>query len=350
MRRLISILAVNALLFALGALLLEVAARSYDYGSLGSAVASFVRTEPSRLGTVGRRAEWLKTDPDLGYHLNPEADGANSLGIRGPEVAVPKPADRFRIVVVGDSVAWDENGFVKLLHDRLAGRPEIVNAAIPGYTTYQERVLLERDLLALEPDLVLLQYCLNDNHRFLHYVDPKGHWLVTEEAMSWIVADGDGLLARLTRRSSLVRQIRFAIARPPVVENDRFLAPQNQHFGPAWQEEPWRAAEAHLRAMNQAARARGAAFAIVIAPIREQMIEAWLESEAQWVLKPQRRMAAFTDRESIPLLDLHPAFRGNAPEELFRDPLHFTPRAHEIAARELAAFLDRHELGPPGES
>lgn len=349
-RRAASLLAVNLAILAIGIGGLEVAARSRDFGSLGAALRSFVRPEPSRFGTLGRRAKWLVTDPDLGYRLNPNAETVNTLGIRHPEITTPKPPNRYRVVVVGDSVSWDADGFVTRMRDRLQAprgvEVEVINAAIPGYTTYQERVLLERDLLALEPDLVLVQYCLNDNHRFLHYVDPAGHWLVTEEAMAWLAVDGNGLLAWLTRSSALVRQLRLGLAQPTVVQADAFLAPQNEHFGPAWHDGPWAATAEHLVAMRDASRAHNAAFAIVMAPIREQMIESWLERAPDHVLEPQRRMAELAKREQIPLLDLHPSFRGNAPEELFRDPLHFTARGHEIAGTAILEFLRRNRLGP----
>ena len=59
------------------------------------------------------------------------------------------------------------------LADRV-GAVEVVNAAIPGYTTHQERLLFESGLDDARPELVLLQYCLNDNHRFLHRFDAQG--------------------------------------------------------------------------------------------------------------------------------------------------------------------------------
>ncbi len=338
------------MLLGCGLGLLEVGARTYDYGTVAGALASFVRTEPSRFGSIGRRADWLVTDPDLGYRLNPEAETVNSLGIRGPEVSMPKPPGRYRIVVMGDSVAWPKGGFVPLLGDQLqapAGTTvEMINAGIPGYTTYQERVLLERDMLALEPDLVLVQYCLNDNHRFLHYVDPAGQWLVTEEAMHWLASDGDGMLARLTRTSSLVRQIRFALSEPVMAAPNVFQAPHNPHFGPAWQDGPWEATETHLASMRDAAHAHGAQFAIVMPPIREQLVPVWLELDETYTLAPQRRMKAFAKRENIRLLDLHPRLRGEEPDGIFYDPLHFTDRGHEITARELRTFLRQSGLGP----
>jgi hypothetical protein len=45
---------------------------------------------------------------------------------------------------------------------------EIVNASVPGYSTFQELGWLKLHGLALEPDTVVLQLCLNDvDERYL---------------------------------------------------------------------------------------------------------------------------------------------------------------------------------------
>jgi len=39
---------------------------------------------------------------------------------------------------------------------------EIINSAVPGYSTFQELRFLERHGLKLDPDMMILQFCLND--------------------------------------------------------------------------------------------------------------------------------------------------------------------------------------------
>jgi len=96
----------------------------------------------------------------------------NSLGCRGPEVARQKPADVYRIVVLGDSVAFgwgddDEGTFVRRLEREWNVPPsgkrlEVVNTALPMYDTNQELAALRELGLSLQPDLVLLVYVVND--------------------------------------------------------------------------------------------------------------------------------------------------------------------------------------------
>jgi lysophospholipase L1-like esterase len=100
------------------------------------------------------------------------AIGTNALGFRGPAISKAKPAGTFRIVVLGDSVVlgWgvdDEHTFCRVVEARLnvrndGRRYEVVNTGHNAYDSMQEAALLEREALALAPDLVLLVFITND--------------------------------------------------------------------------------------------------------------------------------------------------------------------------------------------
>ena len=95
----------------------------------------------------------------------------NSLGLRGPEVLVPKPPDRYRVLVLGDSFtfgwgveladAWHAR-MARELQATGARSIEVVAAGVPGWSPPQEFVFLEQRGLDLQPDLVLWQLCSND--------------------------------------------------------------------------------------------------------------------------------------------------------------------------------------------
>jgi lysophospholipase L1-like esterase len=119
-------------------------------------------------------------DPELRYILAPNQRGwiddgfvtTNSLGFRGPEVALPKPAGRFRIVAIGDSLTFgwgvnDDETFCRRLEQLVASRfpgrdVDFVNLAVGGYNTRQEVGLLRRHVDRLQPDLVLVGLYSND--------------------------------------------------------------------------------------------------------------------------------------------------------------------------------------------
>jgi lysophospholipase L1-like esterase len=103
----------------------------------------------------------------------------NSLGLRSPEIPRARSPGSFRIAVVGASTvmgvgaATNEDTFPALLESRLRkmfpGRTiEVINAGIAGYTLEDERLLLERLILPLRPDLVIAYTGVND---FRDYCD-----------------------------------------------------------------------------------------------------------------------------------------------------------------------------------
>jgi lysophospholipase L1-like esterase len=121
------------------------------------------------------------SDPTLIYELVPgsscEREGVpitiNAAGFRDDEFP-EAPPDGFRIVLVGDSVAWGfgvpmESAFPQVLERelrQLGSAPYatsiVYNLAVDGYSTAQEIRLLETRGLALHPDLVIVSYVLND--------------------------------------------------------------------------------------------------------------------------------------------------------------------------------------------
>lgn len=95
----------------------------------------------------------------------------NSLGLRGPEVLVPKPPDRYRVLVLGDSftfgwgVALQDAWHARMARELQApdGRTlDVVDAGVPGWTPLQQFVFLEQRGLDLQPDLVIWELCTND--------------------------------------------------------------------------------------------------------------------------------------------------------------------------------------------
>lgn len=307
-----------------------------------------VTAAQSLLPEIGASAGWLEADPDLGYKLNPTTELANSLGIPNAELT-RKTNAHARLMVLGDSVAFDREGFVTQLTRRLAPPDargvEVVNASIPGYTTHQERVLFERDLAPYSPDVVLLQYCMNDNHQFLHRLDEGGQWIIVPEALAG--PDADSWLPAWLEASYIVKRIRWrqrASERSEQAEHDIFPWRGTPEFGNAWQPETWGAQEAELRALLDAAERVGARLAIVVIPYEPQLVTAALERDREYVLRPQRTLAEIADRLGIPLLDLHPVFVDAGPEPLFRDGVHLTDRGHNLATDAIEAFLASEAL------
>ena len=120
--------------------------------------------------------EGLRTSdvPGLFYENKPGVDldvgvpvRINSLGLRGGEIARPKPAGTWRVVVLGDSIAFgygvaDEQTFTHLLDARDNGIAA-ANMGVQGFGPGQELLVLQREGLRADPDVVVLAVCLRND-------------------------------------------------------------------------------------------------------------------------------------------------------------------------------------------
>ncbi|MCA8949249.1 MAG: SGNH/GDSL hydrolase family protein [Planctomycetes bacterium] len=188
------------------------------------------KVPPDRIdldGTLYRHKPSL--DIDIGsYRLQ-----TNALGFRGPEISKQKPPGTFRILVLGDSVSYgtgvnDEVTFLRrweqTLNESGDRHFEVVNTGHPMYDTSQELALFRDEGLALDPDLVLLVYVVND-------IEPTRD--VVEQALlgkapdpAEVLADpGDGW----TRLADIISPVLPATARLLQLQSDaalRFLTTQ----------------------------------------------------------------------------------------------------------------------------
>lgn len=348
LRRVLLIAAVDLAVLALVLLTVEVSLRVRDEGGLRAGIASLWGGRV-RMAASGD-TDWLEADPELGYVLDRSHGPVSSLGIRHGELG-PKPPDLFRLVVLGDSVSWEQDGWVGTVRDELArgARPaEVVNAAIPGYTTHQERLLFERGLAAAAPDVVLLQYCLNDNHLFLHEL-ADGAWLVRADAKRALLPPEGGLLGSLVRRSRLAFEVRKRLYLAREKRGGFFPWDASPDFAPAWRAESWDLQRDELARLAASAVAAGARLAVVVVPYEPQLGLKYLERDRGYALYPQLRLGELCGELELPLLDVHAAFFAARDERLYvpGDPVHLSPAGHALLAREVLAFLEREGLAPP---
>lgn len=122
--------------------------------------------------------DWLKSDfyrvaPRVGYEIIPSvSEQVNSLGMRGAERPEHKPEGGYRVLVIGDSVAYGvgvsmNDTFAAKLEEKLRaavpGRTiDVLNAGVSGYNTVQQLAVLDSRLARHQPDAIVLSYCPND--------------------------------------------------------------------------------------------------------------------------------------------------------------------------------------------
>ena len=135
---------------------------------------------PGRIArAVGLPMSLYRPHPYTLYELTPgwrSDDGRsrhNSLGFRGPDVAVPKPAGRRRVVCMGESttyctgIADDAATYPAQLQAYLARACpkldiEVVNAGVGGYTSVENVLRCLFHVAPLEPDVIVYYYTHND--------------------------------------------------------------------------------------------------------------------------------------------------------------------------------------------
>lgn len=121
--------------------------------------------------TTHHRLKPLQSFSVIGADGTPVPVTTNSLGLRGRELEIPKPAGAFRILVLGDELVLaaetpEPDTFCVRLQEtlRLHGESgiEVINGGMPGYCPLLSYLLLRHELIAVQPDLVVLHIDMGD--------------------------------------------------------------------------------------------------------------------------------------------------------------------------------------------
>jgi lysophospholipase L1-like esterase len=136
----------------------------------------------------------------------------NADGFRGPSMPRARRDGAIRVIAAGNSstFGWgvsDEETYPAQLARRLEahfpGRPiEVMNAGVPGFTSYQGLRILSRDLLPRRPDFVVLAFGFNDSRRAA----------TSDSAFARARARPVARAARAVRRLAIARRLERALA------------------------------------------------------------------------------------------------------------------------------------------
>ena len=337
---------------AVGLLTAECILRVRDERGLWGAIGT-LQSRAVPFSETSHRMKMI-ADAVLGFRYNPDYEGVNSLGIRDKEVALDKPEGQSRIIILGDSVSvladWDykpDKLFAAVLQQAYEGRAEVINAGISGFTAYQERLMLEHVLLPYHPDLVILQYTLNDNEKFLHRLDETSGLLYTEEALqAWAFLSEQGdPLAWLPNWSYLAVRLRFLVME---WQREVYEYPWQKYpgFALAWRDDGWATFEEQLVAIKNLTVGKGGQLVVLMIPFGPQLEENFLARDRAYVLKPQKIMASLCKKHGIPVLDVFDDMRKGGGPKLYYDTLHLTSKGHKIVGDVLLQYLAGNEIFP----
>jgi len=198
------------------------------------AVATSMRFITSNLSPMVQDVDFLwRNEPGASRTelVNPRALGRadtwsisiNSEGFRGPEQWRGE-TDVYRILCVGDSVTFGYNvdqeatfprQLQNALRRRYPGVPiEVTNAGVPGWTWVQGLHFLEREGLALRPNLVIAAHGTNDQFWLARVTDAEHIWLLTNPILRFVQA-ADARLERTATYRALVQSEPPQLGRSP---------------------------------------------------------------------------------------------------------------------------------------
>ncbi len=257
----------------------------------------------------------------------------NSQGLRGEEID-PRKKGR-RILALGNSCTFGwglprEETFVGRLQDLLGDEYDVVNAGIPGYSSFQGRLLFESELAGLEPDIVVIMFGWNDQWAAASEIADKD-----QEFPPRIILECQNLLSRLDSYRLLKRLWLSTIERNPDSLFDR-RAPVYRVGLEDFRD--------NLRSICRTSRARGIMPVLLTSPAPSLSV---YPGAGRWSApigyherynRVTRELAA---SESIILVDAARRFERH--DHLFDDAaqnfIHFNASGHELIARMLAECI-----------
>lgn len=295
-------------------------------------------------------------DPDLKYTMAPNQRlrvrsfevQTNSLGMRGRDVAPEPPPGTWRILVVGDSVAFGEGlpvekAFPALLEQRLQAethRPvEVLNGGVEGYNTLSELAFFRQVGVKLHPQTVILAFNLNDwdqapalDRRGILTRDPdprRRPSLAERSELLGVARVGlDQALARFRGSPASAPDERGFLA------FDLAVSAIRKHFWADPKGDGLAEVEKGLSGFAAEARERHIQIVVAIIPDGDQL------HTDKPDLRPQAVVRALCDRYGLPWIDLYPPFLEAPDWPLFFNIMHPNGIGHEIIARELARYLE----------
>jgi lysophospholipase L1-like esterase len=305
-------------------------------------------------------------DPILGYRLRPVVSGVtiNSRGLRGPEF---DPSASFRMIALGDSCTFGmltlgptsslyveqpyPERVAALMANLSPSSVSVLNAGVPGYTSYQGDLLFRTHLRRLQPDLVSIKFGWND---LLVSGQPLPS---TREAATSLGRMRDDLLLR-SALYPFARRLSLAVAAEaapgpyvaprswtPNIPPDDFADNLRRMVGRvrARHAEAWLLTSADPF-MTDDFRGREDAYAVSAAPQLKIIKLGGIQSFRELSELRARYNGIIRDvgaETGAPVIDMEAVYREHSAEHLFTemDAMHATDAGHALEAQAIVARL-----------
>lgn len=292
-------------------------------------------------------APTLKGNPYLLFEFAPgtrQEQGVtvtiNSMGMRGQEVEIPKPLGTKRFITTGDSSVFgfgveDSQVFSQVAAAELGDDVEGLNAAVPGYSSYQSINLLRLRALKTEPDIIVIANIWSDNN-FDSFVD--------KDLLATTIGFEESFLGRTQRtlsKSAIFRVVDWKLRVRKQQQKIRTVSWQigsSNHIGA--RRVSINDYAQNLNTLVEMAQNNGAEVIFVMLA-NEEDLNPNSTGDKAWT--PYRIVMQETaKRVGAPLLNCTELFidSGIPKSSLFLDEMHPTAKGHEIMGMALAKVLE----------
>jgi len=260
----------------------------------------------------------------------------NKAGFRDVDHDIQKASGIKRVLVVGDSVTeasdveWEEI-FSSRIQSGLGRSYEVVTLAMGGLNTPQEVHLLEKEGLAYQPDLIVLNFVLNDCDFFTEYNATRRYQAEKDSVIGVFGLTVNPNFKRTLKSSALVYFLKQRIEHLVGLMSGK---EEKGYFDALWSKP-----ENRQKIMDGFDRLQGVSkewsipVLVIIWPILTEFNQYKFEPIHQWI-----RTEA--EKRGVQTLDLLPEFAKTSYRDLqvtAEDNIHPNARGHKIGAD---AFLD----------
>lgn len=284
-------------------------------------------------------------DKDLIWRLYPHQSGpykTNELGLR--DTPFNSQADQ-KILLLGDSVSWGDGIEViertypfileQILGNKSGKTYEVINSAVLGYSTFQEYRYLQLYGLQYQPDLIVLQFCLNDVvERYSSLFEYGGDNTFMGVDTRLAIQGTYGWLLRNSRIFETgIRMLKFASRNEQAYRVEELTKePSSREIESAWKQTLSEVGD--IRAL---AEKEHIPLIVVVFPYRFQL------QQSTQLNQPQLRLKRYAMENKVMMIDLLPFFAAfqekNKEVQLFFDANHMTIEGHQLTAEILSQQL-----------
>ena len=263
----------------------------------------------------------------------------NLQGFRDREFSDPSCGTAKRIVVIGDSVAWGwgvpmDQVWPQLLETKLNVVPGgdhtcIFNLAVNGYATPQEIRLLETRGLNYHPDIVILNYVLNDTE-----VEDGGlsaYFQASSRIELWYQAR---MLYSFVKMACInwledANIIQHGANEVSTSDVDHFFLTHETLFQPV---------ETGFSRLSTLAKQNDFSVMVIVSPVFQ------FEKNGRYKWKPiHEKLRQLSLNNGFQFLDLQPGFINYDGKEVSFDPIHPNILGHKIIAEEVFTVLQKNK-------